>query len=74
LVVIVRVRIYLVVIPGSIWGRTKVLHRKARRDMRVPLSEHAGHSLLRHPKSMSQTLDGGSDVKVVHRLSRGVRH
>jgi hypothetical protein len=40
----------------------------------VPLLEHAGHSLLRHPKSRSQTLDGGSVVKVVHWLGKGVRH
>jgi hypothetical protein len=34
----------------------------------VPLAEHAGCSFLRHPKSGSRTFDGGSAVKVVHRL------
>jgi hypothetical protein len=42
--------------------------------MRVPLPEHAGHSLMRHPKSRSRTLDSGSAVKVVHQLGRGVVH
>jgi hypothetical protein len=33
----------------------------------VPLPEYAG-------RSRSRTLDGGSAVKVVHRLGRGVKH
>jgi hypothetical protein len=40
--------------------------------VRVPLSEHVGCSLLQHPISKSRTLDGGSTVKMVHQLGRGV--
>jgi hypothetical protein len=74
MVVTVRVRICPVVIPKSIWGQTRVWHRKARRGVRVPFPEYAGCSLLWHPKSMSRPLNGGSVVKVVHQLGRGVRH
>jgi hypothetical protein len=74
MVVAVRVRVCPAIISGSIWGRTRVWHRKARHGVRVPLPEHADHSLLRHPKSRSQTLDGGLAMKVVHRLDRGVMH
>jgi hypothetical protein len=38
----------------------------------VPLSIHAGRSLLWHPMIRSQTLDCGSAVEVIHRLGRGV--
>jgi hypothetical protein len=55
-------------------GRARVWHSKARCGVCIPLSIHAGHSLLWHPKIMSQTLDGGSAVKVIHRLDRGVWH
>jgi hypothetical protein len=74
MVVAVRVRICPAVIPGNIWGRTRVWHRKARLGVRAPWPEHTGRSLLQHPKSRSQTLDGGSTVKVVHRLGRGVKY
>jgi hypothetical protein len=74
LVVVVRVRVCSTVIPGGIWGRSMVWYRKARHGVCVPLPEHAGRSLLQHPKSRSQILDGGSAVKVVHRLGRGVRY
>jgi hypothetical protein len=40
--------------------------------VRVPLLEHAGCSLLWHPKSRSRTLNGGSVVKVVHQLAEGL--
>jgi hypothetical protein len=74
LVVAVRVRLCPTIIPGGIWGRTRVWYRKARRGVRVPLPEHVGHSLLWHPKRRSRTLDGGSVVKVVHWLGRGIWH
>jgi hypothetical protein len=74
MVVALRVRVCPMVIPKSIWGRTRIWHRKIRRGMRIPLPKHTGRSLLQHPKSKSRTLDGGSAVKVVHRLGRGVRH
>jgi hypothetical protein len=74
MVVAVRVRVCPAIIPRGICGWTKVWHKKARCSVYVPLSEHAGRSLLQHPKSRSRTLDGGSVVKVVHRLGRGVRH
>jgi hypothetical protein len=73
MVVVVRVRVCPAITPRGIWGRTRVWHRKSRRGVCVPLPEHASCSLLRRPKSKSQTLDGGSAVKVVHRLGRGVR-
>jgi hypothetical protein len=37
----------------------------------VPLPEHAGRSLLWHPTNRSQTINGSSVVKVVHRLADG---
>jgi hypothetical protein len=74
LVVIIRVCICLAIVPRGIWGRTRVWHRKARCSVHVPMSEYAGHSLLRHPKSRSQILDGGSSVKVVHQLGWWVCH
>jgi hypothetical protein len=74
MIVTVRVRVCLAVIPGCIWGRTRVWHRKARRGVRVPLPEHAGRSLLRYRKSRSRTLGGASAMKVVHWLGRGVRY
>jgi hypothetical protein len=74
LVVTVRVGIRLAVIPGGIWGRIRVWHGKARHGVCIPLFKHAGRSLLWHLKSRSRTLDGGSAVKVVHRLGRGVWH
>jgi hypothetical protein len=74
LVVAIRVRVCLAVIPRGIWDRTRVWHTKAWCGVCVPLPEHAGHSLLRHPKSRSRTLHGDLAVKVVHRLGRGVRH
>jgi hypothetical protein len=42
--------------------------------LRIPLPEHAGRSLLWHPKSRSRTLNGGSAMEVVHQLDRGVWH
>jgi hypothetical protein len=69
-----RVRIHSTIKPGSIRGRTRVRHSEARRGVCIPLSIHAGLSLLWHPKIRSQTLDGGSTVKVIHRLGRGVLH
>jgi hypothetical protein len=74
LVVAVRVCIRPTVIPGGIWGPTRVWHSEARRGVCVPLPKCADHSLLRNPKSRSRTLDGGSAVKVVHRLGRRVWH
>jgi hypothetical protein len=35
------------------------------------LPEHAGCSLLWHPTNRSQTINGSSVVKVVHRLADG---
>jgi hypothetical protein len=63
-----------IAIPEGIWGRNRAWHRKARRGVCVPLPEHADRSLLQHPESRSRTLNGGSAVKVVHRLDRWVRH
>jgi hypothetical protein len=60
--------------PRGIWSRTKVWHRKARCCVRIPLPKHAGSSLLRYPKSRSQTLNGDLIVKVVHRLGLWVWH
>jgi hypothetical protein len=40
--------------------------------MRVPLPKHVGHSLLRHPKSRSRTLYGGSAMKVVTSWAEGL--
>jgi hypothetical protein len=74
LIVVVRVRICSTIIPRGIWGRIRVWHRKARHNVRVPLPKYVGHSFLWYPKSMSRILDGGSVVKVVHQLGRGVRH
>jgi hypothetical protein len=74
LVVAVRVRVCLTIIPVGICGQTRIWHRKVRCSVCIPLAEHVGHSLLWHPKSRSRALDGGSAVKVVHRLGRGVRH
>jgi hypothetical protein len=74
MVVAIRVKVCSAIIPGGIWGRIRVWHRKSRRGVHVTLPKYDGHSLLWHPKSRSQTLDGGSAVKVVHRLGRGVRH
>jgi hypothetical protein len=56
MIVIVRVRICPAIIPGSIWGQTRVWPRKAKCDVRVPLSEHAGYSLLRHQKVGAEPL------------------
>jgi hypothetical protein len=74
MVVAVRVRVCPAVIPESIWGQTRVWHRKARRGVHVPLPKHAGRSLLQYPKRRSRTLDSGLAVKVVHRLGRGVKY
>jgi hypothetical protein len=68
LVVVIRVCVCPAIIPGGIWSQTRVRHRKARCGVCVPLPKNIGHSLLRYPKSRSQTIDGGSAVKVVHRL------
>jgi hypothetical protein len=68
LVVTVSVRVCLTIVPGGVWGQGKVWHRKARPGLLIPLHEHAGHNLLRHPKSRSQIFDGGLAVKVAHRL------
>jgi hypothetical protein len=74
LVVAVRVSVCSTVISGGIWGWTRVWYVKARCGFRIPLPKHAGRCLLWHPKISIWTLDGGLAVKVVHRLSRGVRH
>jgi hypothetical protein len=70
----VRIRVCPTVIPGCIWGRNRIWHRKARRGVCIPLPEHTGRSLLRYPKSRNRALDGGSVVKMVHQLGRGVRY
>jgi hypothetical protein len=53
LVVAIRIRVCPAIIPESVWGQIRVWNSKARRGVRVPLPEHAGHSLLWHPKSRS---------------------
>jgi hypothetical protein len=63
LIVIVMVCVCLAIIPGGIWDRTWVWHRKARHGVRVLSPEHVSRSLLRYPQSRSQTLDGGLAVK-----------
>jgi hypothetical protein len=42
--------------------------------VRILLPKHVGRSLVWHPKSRNRTLDGGSTMKVVHRLGREVWH
>jgi hypothetical protein len=69
-----RIRVCSTIIPESIWDRIRVWYSKDRRDVCIPLLKHTGRSLLWHPKSGSRTLDGGSDVKVVHQMDRGVWH
>jgi hypothetical protein len=73
LVVAVMVRVCLAVILRGIWDRNWIWYSKLG-DVCIPLPEHAGHSLLQHPKIRSRTLDGGPAVEVVHRLGRGVWH
>jgi hypothetical protein len=73
MVVAVRVRICLAVIP-RVYRVEPGFGIEKLGTVCVPLLEHASRSLLRHPKSRRRTLDDGSTVKVVHRLDRGVRH
>jgi hypothetical protein len=68
LVVAASVHICSDISPGGVWSRGKVWHRKAMHCLHIPLPEHVGRSLLRHPKKRSGTLDGGTAVKVVHWL------
>jgi hypothetical protein len=72
--VVTRVRVCSTIKSRCIGSRTRVWYSKGRCGVRVPLPIHAGHSLLRHSKVRSQTLDSGSAVKVVHRLGRGFWH
>jgi hypothetical protein len=52
----------------GIWGQTRVCHKKSRCGVCVPLSEHAGCSLLQHPTDRSRNINGSSAIKVVGRL------
>jgi hypothetical protein len=67
-----RFRVCLTIKPRGTRGRTRVCHGEARHDVCIPLPIHAGHSMLWHSKIKSRSLDGGSAVKVIHRLDRGV--
>jgi hypothetical protein len=69
-----RVRICSTIKPRGIRGQTRVWHSEARHGVCVPLPIHAGCSLLWRPKIRIRALNGGSVVKVIHRLGRGVWH
>jgi hypothetical protein len=73
LVVVIGVCMCLAITPG-VYGAEPRLDIEKLGAVCVPLPEHVAHSLLRHSKSRSRTINGGSVVKVVHWLGRGVWH
>jgi hypothetical protein len=51
LIITVSIRVCSAIAPEGVWGQTKVWHGEVRHGLRIPLSEHAGRSLLWHTKS-----------------------